>query len=66
MIIPEQPQTEHTEMPKRLLSKQHISELQRRGKGIREGWLHIKIHNGEAVAIADTRIHNLVDLDTML
>ena len=47
---------------KRLLSKQHIQELQRRGKGIREGYLHIKIHEGRVVGIADTRWH-LFDLN---
>lgn len=63
MIVPEQPQAE---LPKRLLNNKHINELQRRAKGIREGYLHVKIHEGKVVAIADTRIHNLVDLDTML
>lgn len=49
--------------PKRLLSNKHIAELQRRGKGIREGELRIKISNGKVVAIADLRVHLLDDID---
>jgi hypothetical protein len=63
MILDPQPQAEPT---KRLLNNKHINELQRRAKGIREGYLHVKIHEGKVVAIADTRIHNLDTLDSML
>ena len=42
-------------VPERLLSNRHVKELQRRGKGIHDGYLIIKIENGKVVGIGDAR-----------
>lgn len=42
-------------VPERLLTQRHVKELQRRGKGIHDGYLIVEIKDSKVVKIGDVR-----------